>query len=721
MTSLQARTLSRATMTAPDASRLELLEYYLVHNEDVAGCAQASLEWLGRFAGVKRSVCLAVDNEGGVLTGIGGYGVSSNDVDLFTWPLTDARDPLVAALASAGPVAFRPGRVNGHIGNVTPTTPLGAGPFTVIPLRGTQEGGEALGLLLLRSWTGSSADVSWLATVLGQKIEQIRGRGSLSEDVRKLRRERALFFTIINSVTDPILLTDTEGRLIVANARAEKLFAASEEESEGRRRAVELNNMLFSAALSRTAVESPAAARELLLVDPSDGSDLLFEVLSTTVEDPREGTGIVSVLRNITDLRRATEQIEENYQRLRVLEAAARAERDRLNLIIDSVADPIIVTDPIGETVLMNAPAEDLFTVTPDAPDSAERSVQSNDAHFSSFISGLLLGETGPGEIRRGEIGLVNPNSSEPIPVEAIAGKVLTESGELTAVVTILHDRREALERARLYEQLKLASDELQGRVQAATAELATQNELLRRQAIELEQASRLKSQFLANMSHEFRTPLNAILGYTHMLLQGVAGDLLPAVKRQLQRIDSNGKHLLTIINEILDITRIEAGKMPMQLSEFNLNELVPEVMAELDAVIARSKLTVTPHLSSEVPLIFSDRQKVKQIVVNLLSNALKFTHQGTIELMVQFEPVTRTASIVVTDTGIGIAAEHHERIFEDFRQVDDSPSRQYGGTGLGLAICRRLATALGGRITLHSTVGQGSSFTLTIPVEAPQ
>ena len=158
--------------------------------------------------------------------------------------------------------------------------------------------------------------------MLGQKIEQIRGRGSVAEEARRLRRERALFYTIINSVTDPILLTDTEGRLIVANARAEKLFAATEEESEGRRRAVELNNMLFSAALSRTAVEAPSEARELLLVDPSDGSDLLFEVLSSTVEDPREGTGIVSVLRNITDLRRATEQIEENYQKLRVAEAA---------------------------------------------------------------------------------------------------------------------------------------------------------------------------------------------------------------------------------------------------------------------------------------------------------------------------------------------------------------------------------------------------------------
>jgi signal transduction histidine kinase len=370
---------------------------------------------------------------------------------------------------------------------------------------------------------------------------------------------------------------------------------------------------------------------------------------------------------------------------------------------------------------MMNAPAEELFTVPTLAPESAERSVQSNDAHFSSFISGLLLGETGPGEIRRGEIGLVNPNSSEPIPVEAIAGKVLTESGELTAVVTILHDRREALDRARLYEQLKQASDELQVRVQAATAELATQNELLRRQAIELEQASRLKSQFLANMSHEFRTPLNAILGYTHMLLQGVAGELLPSVKRQLQRIDSNGRHLLSIINEILDITRIEAGKMPMQLSEFNLNELVPEVMTELDPMIARSKLTVVPRLSIEPPIVFSDRQKVKQIVVNLLSNALKFTHQGGIDITVDLDGEARTAAVAVSDTGIGIAAEHHERIFEDFRQVDDSPSRQYGGTGLGLAICRRLATSLGGRIALHSTVGQGSTFTLIIPIETPQ
>src|SRR5262245_33074498 len=721
MSPLQVRTIARAPVSSTAAWRLELLEYYLAHHEDVTRCVQASVDWLVRHAGVKQSVCLAVEPESNMLVGIAGAGVTHEDVELFSWPLSDGRDPLVGALSASQPVVFRQGRTNGH---PVPTTPLGAGAFTAVPLRGVRHLEEAaLGLLLVRTSNGLNPDIGWLGTVLGQKIEQVRGRGSLAEELKKLRRERTLFFTIINSVTDPILLTDTEGRLIVANARAEKLFAATAEESEGRRRAVELNNMLFSAALSRTAVEeaSAAAPRELLLVDPSDGSDLLFEVLSTAVEDPREGTGIVSVLRNITDLRRATEQIEENYQKLRVAEAAARAERDRLNLIIDSVADPIIVTDQGGATVLMNAPAEELFTVAFEADDAAQRTVQANDAHFSSFISGLLLGESGPGEIRRGEIGLMNPTTSQPIPVEAIAGKVLTETGELTAVVTILHDRREALERARLYEQLKAASDELQARVQAATAELATQNELLRRQAIELEQASRLKSQFLANMSHEFRTPLNAILGYTHMLLQGVAGDLLPAVKRQLQRIDSNGRHLMTIINEILDITRIEAGKMPMQLSEFNLNELVPEVMTELDPVIARTKLTISPRLRPDLPPVYSDRQKVKQIIVNLLSNALKFTHEGSIHITVGYNQVERTASVAVEDTGIGISPENHETIFEDFRQVYDSPSRPYGGTGLGLAICRRLAMALGGRITLESTMGVGSTFTLTVPVETEQ
>jgi len=304
------------------------------------------------------------------------------------------------------------------------------------------------------------------------------------------------------------------------------------------------------------------------------------------------------------------------------------------------------------------------------------------------------------------------------MPVEAIAGKILSEHGELTAVVTILHDRREAIEKAKLYEQLKQASDELERRIQAATADIAQQNELLRRQAIELEQASALKSQFLANMSHEFRTPLNAMLGYTSMLLQGVAGPVGGGVKRQLGRIESNGRHLLTIINEILDISRIEAGRMPLQLSRVAIPELIAEVKAELEPIILRSKLTVTIDVPPRMQPIRSDRQKVKQIVLNLLSNAIKFTHHGTICILARVNAAEKTILISVKDTGIGIAASDLDRIFEDFRQLDNSPTRAYGGTGLGLSICRRLALMLDGEVSVRSEVGKGSTFTLTLPLK---
>ncbi len=238
-------------------------------------------------------------------------------------------------------------------------------PFTCVKVGGTDDA-PALGLMLI----GPSSDiptvaVRWVADALGRCLERVGAPVAVfGEDDPRVRREHALLFSIINAATDPILFTNMEGQLIIANARAEMLFTAPDDVSEGRRRAVQLNNMFFSAALSRTALgEGEAGRRELLLVDPTEGSDLLFELLSTVVSDPREGTGVVSILRNITDLRMATRQIDENYAKLRAAEAEVRAERDRLNLLIDSVADPIIVTDQEGEISLMNNPAERLFTV----------------------------------------------------------------------------------------------------------------------------------------------------------------------------------------------------------------------------------------------------------------------------------------------------------------------------------------------------------------------
>ena len=693
------------------AGRLELLETLLVANDPIQ-CAQRALGWLQRRAGVRRGLCLAAQaGEGPRLIPVASLGVPVERAERFRVDLELPGHPLTRALLATRPVLLPTN------GGGAPVTPLGRIEVQAIPLAPLRTGDLPAGLLLVAPLTPTVArEARWLGRGMGPRLASLGAAGRLEESERRLQRERGLLSSIINVVTDPILLTDGEGRIIIANARAETLLATDDEQSEGRRRAVALNNMLFSAALSRRAIEGAEAPRhEVPLVDPVDGSDLLFELLSTMTTDAREGTGIVSILRNVTDLQRATAEIEENYRKLRQTEAAARAERDRLDLVIDSVADPILVTDPGGNIVMMNAPAEHLFTVSPGAAsEEAQRVVQANDAHFSSFASNLFF--EGDSRRRSGRISLVDPGTGVALPMEAISGKIVSEHGEVTALVTILHDRTEELERVRLFEELKKVSAELEAKVREATAELVRQNELLRRSHIALEQASALKSQFLANMSHEFRTPLNAILGYTSMLLKGVSGDLGPYQRRNLERIDSNSQHLLSIINDILDITRIEAGKMPLTVADFPITDLVREVLAEVEPLIARSSLEVTTRVDDSLPPLQSDRQKVKQIVINLLTNALKFTPQGWVTVTAACDPVTDRVAISVADSGIGISPKDQEVIFEDFRQADDSPTRQYPGAGLGLAICRRLTSMLGGELTVRSALGEGSTFVLALP-----
>jgi signal transduction histidine kinase len=679
-----------------------------VVSEDLVQCGRRALEWLVEHAGVSRAVCAAVDPDLTRLVGLVGRGVPPGAVARFVVDLSNADHPLVRLLDEGQPVIFP---AASRESRSRPGTPLGALPFLAVPLHG-RVGDEEVpaGILLVSPVSAATMrEASWLARVLGHRLVRPRFYG-------RLVRERSLLHGIINAVPDAILLTDAENRIAIANTRAEALLASRESESEGRRRAVALNNMLFSSALGQRALGGvEPERRELALADPAEGTDLLFELMSTPSGDAREGSGVVSILRNVTDLRRATEEIEENYRKLRSAETEVRAERDRLDMIIDSVADPIIVTDPAGNIVLMNVPAERLYTPRPGASPEEVGRVRANDANFTSFVSNLFFGVA---ETRyRGGISLVDPKTGLPVPVEAVSGKILSEHGEVTAIVTILHDRTEALELERLYEELKKASELLEERVRAATAELVRQNELLRRQAIELEQASALKTQFLANMSHEFRTPLNAILGYTSMLLKGVAGPLSSLQQDNLTRVDSNSRHLLAIINDILDISRIEAGRMPLHLTEFKLPELIAEVVAEVEPIITRAKLDVVADVPASLPAMRSDRPKVKQIVLNLLTNALKFTPQGHVKVSARALPDSRQVAIAVTDTGIGIDPSDQAKIFEDFQQADNSSTRQYGGAGLGLAICRRLAGMLEGQITVQSRLGIGSTFTLTLPV----
>jgi len=684
-------------------ARLALTEF-LLGCEDIVACAQYGLDWLEEHAGINRALCAVSVSGDPHLWGVAGIGISAARTGAFEIDSLRGRDQLSKVVRTGQAAWFGPGRSR-------PETPLGSRPFHAIPVRSGRQR-PSPGLLLVEGNHGRPDRVlTWFARLFGAKLTRMRSRHAATD--RGLDRERRLLFSVINAVSDPILLTDAQGKLLMGNTRAEQLLAWSGDTSEGRRHALELNNLHFSSALGSVAVDSGVGAREVILVDPEDGSDLLFELLSTPLEAERGQSAFVSVLRNVTDLGRAAREIEDNYKRLRAAEAQARAERRRLEQMIDSVVDPIIVSDAAGKILMTNRPAEALFTSADHDPQALRRA-RANVARFSSIV-GLLM--SGTADRVRERLTLTDPHSERAVPVEAVAVSVPAGRSELTAVVTVLHDLTEALERERLYAELKLASSQLEDRVSIATTELATQNELLRRQAVALEHASAAKSRFLASISHEFRTPLNAILGYTWMLLQNMGGGMNPEHRRMVGKIDSNSRNLAALINNVLDISRIEADQIVVELSTFAVEPLVREVLDELETVVVSSSVPVQCEMNGDLPPLRSDRQKVKQVLVNLLSNAVKFTTAGTIRIEASLDSERGPWRIAVQDTGIGIAEGDRERIFEAFEQAGPAGTVS-AGTGLGLAICRRLARLLGGDVQVGSTVGTGSTFVLTLPVE---
>jgi signal transduction histidine kinase len=232
-----------------------------------------------------------------------------------------------------------------------------------------------------------------------------------------------------------------------------------------------------------------------------------------------------------------------------------------------------------------------------------------------------------------------------------------------------------------------------------------------------VEEATRHKSTFLANMSHELRTPLNAIIGYSEML-QEEAEDLGEAsLIPDLQKVNAAGKHLLGLINDILDLSKIEAGRMDLFVEEFEIGQLVRDVQAIVQPLMDKDGNTLIVACSDDVGTMHADLTKVRQTLFNLLSNAAKFTDHGTITQTVQREPGD-LVTCAVSDTGIGMTEEQLGRLFEAFSQAEASTRSQYGGTGLGLAISRHFCRLMGGDLTVISTYGTGSTFTVRLPVQ---
>ncbi len=250
----------------------------------------------------------------------------------------------------------------------------------------------------------------------------------------------------------------------------------------------------------------------------------------------------------------------------------------------------------------------------------------------------------------------------------------------------------------------------------------STERKTLERQLRELnaalEAANRAKDSFLASMSHELRTPLNAIIGFTGTLLMQLPGPLTPEQERQLEIVQSSARHLHSLINDILDLAKIESGKIELSFERISVEDVVDEVSSSLAALAAEKELEFTTEVASTGDPIVTDRRALAQILLNLTNNAIKYTETGSVRIDVWATKHKEHPAIAfsVSDTGVGIKPEDQERLFRAFEQLDRSNTRRYEGTGLGLYLCRNLADLLGGALTVTSELGKGSTFTFTLP-----
>ena len=502
----------------------------------------------------------------------------------------------------------------------------------------------------------------------------------LVSTVTKLQRERQWIESIMKSVADPIVLTDLDNEILLQNRRAEELFSGSANAGEGKRRALKMNDLLFSAFLSSATVSSSEVIqRDITLVDPIEGSDIHFEVISTPATNGRgEPLGLVSIFRDVTDLREANEELARNFAKLQNAEAESRRERDRLDLIIENVGHPIVVCDSAGNFILFNRRAELLFQETGSFISAAAAAVRTNAVKLTSFISTLAsASETA----RQAEIELIDPEDGRALPMEITAREVLDEAGQVTAVVSILHDLTEIreLERRRLEQQL-FESEKL-----AAVGRLA------------------------ASIAHEVNNPLEAIKNALYLMQTGADFDenlrFLEIARKETERVSH-------IIRQMLGFAR-RAGEVDW----VDINQLLEETFVLLEKKMRQQRIKITKRFDPELPRIRARADQLRQVFLNLILNAQQAIEgEGEIRISTaRYEQALQPSIIVqLSDSGVGIAEDDIARIFDPFYSTGKK------GTGLGLWVTQDIVRQHGGRIEVSSDIGRGTVFSIVLQVDSP-
>ncbi len=481
--------------------------------------------------------------------------------------------------------------------------------------------------------------------------------------------------TVMQSMADPVILTDTHYRVITQNRAAEKFFKTpgGENATEGAARAVEMNNLLFSAALSSMAVSGADTSRDLTLVDVNEGEDVLFEAVCAPTFS-REGlrTGMVTVMRDVTDLRRADQELRASVNKLLQAEEVVRQDRDRLNLVIENVGDPIIVADSAAKIVLLDSLAKELFG---DGDNQGPEMVK-NRARLDAYLTGFTFSFA---EKDNASLRLYHPSSNSEVEYEARSGKIFDARGQASYTVTVLRD----FSAWKKLEQLKMERRMLEMEKFAATGRLA------------------------GTIAHEINNPMEAIKNAIYLLQQQVK----PKGEPVYSVLKGETERVARIVRQMLGLYRTSE-----QVGTMDVNSVIEDTLALFARQLERANVTPNTTLN-KLPTVIGSGDQLRQVMSNLVVNARdSMPSGGTLTIRTRHVPsrdgVHGFVRIAVVDSGSGIPKEVLPTIFEPFVSTKGEK-----GTGLGLWIVKGIVENHGGRLRVRSKVGKGTLFLIDFPV----